>query len=107
MQKYKQLTHKERYQIYALLKEGLNCSEIARNIGYHKSTISREIKRNSQSKTTYHPDNASVETFVRHKNKNKFIKITKLVKKYIHKYIKNDFHKNNKTFNNFYICFYF
>ena len=90
MQKYKQLTHRERYQIYALLKEGLNCSEIARNIGYHKSTITREIRRNSQSKTTYHPDNASIEAFVRHKNKNKFIKITNLVKKYIHKYIKND-----------------
>ena len=46
MKKYKQLTHKERYQIYALLKEGLNCSEIAKNIGYTKCAIfkNREIK---------------------------------------------------------------
>ena len=72
MKKYKQLTHKERYQIYALIKEGLNYTQIARNIGYSKSTISREIRRNSNDKNTYHPDNASIETFVRHKNKAKF-----------------------------------
>ena len=44
MKKYKQLTHKERYQIYALIKEGFNYTQIANNIGYSKSTISREIK---------------------------------------------------------------
>ena len=99
MKKYKQLTYKERYQLYALLKEGLNCSEIAKNIGYHKSTISRELKRNSQNKNRYHPDNASIETFVRHKNKNKFVKITNLVKKYIHKYIKMIGHQSKYQLN--------
>ena len=90
MNKYKQLTYKERYQIYALLKEGLNFTQIARNIGCHKSTISREIKRNSLNNTRYSPDNASIETFTRHRDKPKFIKITKVVKKYIHKYLKKD-----------------
>jgi IS30 family transposase len=65
MKKYKQLTHKERYQIYALIKEGFNYSQIAKNIGVNKSTISREIKRNSKSKNTYHPDSASIEVFAR------------------------------------------
>jgi len=90
MKKYKQLTYKERYQIYALIKEGFNYTQIANNIGYSKSTISREIKRNSINKTSYHPDSASVETFVRHKNKNKYIKIDKTIEKYIRKYLKLD-----------------
>lgn len=89
MKKYKQLTHKERYQIYALLKEGLNYSQIAKNIGFHKSTISRELSRNS-NKENYHPDSASIKTFTRHRNKNKFIKITVNVQKYIHRYLKQD-----------------
>ncbi len=63
MKKYKQLTHKERYQIYALIKEGFNYTQIANNIGCNKSTISREIKRNSGNKNTYHPDSASIEKF--------------------------------------------
>jgi len=90
MKKYKQLTHKERYQIYALIKEGFNYTQIANNIGYSKSTISREIKRNSSNKNTYHPDSASVETFVRHRNKPKFIKIDKTCEKWIRKLLKLD-----------------
>jgi len=90
MKKYKQLTHKERYQIYALIKEGLNYTQIANNIGYNKSTISREIKRNSENKNRYNPDTASIEAFVRHKHKSKFVKINTVVKKHIHKYLKKD-----------------
>ena len=89
MKRYKQLTYKERYQIYALIKEGFNYTQIANNIGYSKSTISREIKRNSVN-NNYHPDSASIETFRRHKNKPKFIKITKIIKKHIHRYLKKD-----------------
>lgn len=44
---YTQLTHEERYQISVLLKAGLNQSEIAMILNRHKSTISREISRNS------------------------------------------------------------
>jgi len=44
---YTQLTQEERYQIYALLKAGLNQTEIAMILNRHKSTISREIRRNT------------------------------------------------------------
>jgi len=44
---YTQLTHEQRYQIYALLKIGHNGTEIAHVLGSHKSTISRELRRNS------------------------------------------------------------
>jgi IS30 family transposase len=43
---YTQLTQEQRYQIYALLKIGHNGTEIASVLGSHKSTISRELRRN-------------------------------------------------------------
>ncbi len=46
MRHYNQLTLEQRYGIYSLLKTGHNQSEIALTIGVHKSTISREVKRN-------------------------------------------------------------
>ena len=45
--KYTQLTQVERYQISALLKAGHNQTEISMILGRHKSTISREIRRNT------------------------------------------------------------
>ncbi|WP_428623634.1 IS30 family transposase [Sedimenticola sp.] len=43
---YTQLTQEERYQIQALMKAGNNQTEIAEILGRHKSTISRELRRN-------------------------------------------------------------
>lgn len=47
MRSYAQLTREQRYQIEALLKAGQSQTEIAALVGVHKSTISRELKRNS------------------------------------------------------------
>jgi IS30 family transposase len=44
---YHHLSREERYQISALLKEGLTQAQIAANLSRNKSTISREITRNS------------------------------------------------------------
>lgn len=44
---YNQITQEERYQIYALLKAGNNQTEIAMILNRHKSTVSREIRRNT------------------------------------------------------------
>ncbi len=44
---YIQITSKERYTIAALKREGFNQSEIARHLGRHRSSVSREITRNS------------------------------------------------------------
>ncbi|HUF81830.1 MAG TPA: IS30 family transposase [Burkholderiales bacterium] len=46
MRDYTQLACEERYQIYSLLKAGHRPSEIARLIKRHKSTVSRELRRN-------------------------------------------------------------
>jgi IS30 family transposase len=56
---YHHLSREERYQISALLKEGLSQSQIALNLGRHKATISREIARNSGLRG-YRPRQASL-----------------------------------------------
>ena len=54
---YKQLTQEQRYQIYVLLKTAHSQSEIADAIDVHRSTISRELTRNS-GKRGYRPQQA-------------------------------------------------
>jgi IS30 family transposase len=44
---YRQITSEERYILATLRKQGFNQSEIARELGRHRCTISRELKRNS------------------------------------------------------------
>lgn len=52
----KHLTEGQRYEISAFLRAGLNKSEIARELGVHKSTITREIQRNGYGNSKeYHP----------------------------------------------------
>ncbi len=46
MKHYSQLTLEQRYIIYSMLKIGLTQLKIAEVIGIHKSTVSRELKRN-------------------------------------------------------------
>lgn len=43
---YAQLAAEQRYQIYALMKAGHRQTKIAAVVGVHKSTISREVRRN-------------------------------------------------------------
>lgn len=57
MHTYSQLTQIQRYQIYALLGIGHQQTEIAGIIGVHKSTVSREVKRNT-GKKGYRPKQA-------------------------------------------------
>ena len=44
---YKHLSQEERYQIYILMSAGNNLQQIAELLCRHKSTISREITRNT------------------------------------------------------------
>lgn len=55
---YHQLTSGERYQLSALRKQGLNQSQIARALGRHRSTICRELQRNSREDGWYRPSTA-------------------------------------------------
>lgn len=49
-QKYSHLSQEQRYKIEALKNAGFSQTKIAEQIGFHKSTISREFKRNSIAK---------------------------------------------------------
>jgi IS30 family transposase len=44
---YHQLTPEERYMLARLRRQGLNQSQIARSLGRHRSTVCREVRRNS------------------------------------------------------------
>src|SRR5215211_6014398 len=57
MRTYHQLTQAQRYQIYALKKTKHSLVEIAAVIGVHKSTVSRELKRN-RGQRGYRPQQA-------------------------------------------------
>ena len=48
---YRQLTQGQRYQIEAGLSAGKSQASIAKQVGVHPSTISREVRRNSSQKT--------------------------------------------------------
>ena len=50
---YKHLTREQRYAIYLGKQKGETLEMIARSIGVHKSTVSREIRRNSTSNGRY------------------------------------------------------
>ena len=65
---YTQLTQEERYQISVLLKAEHDQTEIAMILGRHKSTISREIRRNTGLRG-YRPVQAQRLTDKRRKSK--------------------------------------
>lgn len=67
MTKYRQLTSEERYLISHLRKQGFNQAQIARQTGRHRSTISRELARNSCHITDgfYRPSKAQRRTGAR------------------------------------------
>lgn len=59
--RYHQLTSEERYMISALRKQGHSTPEIANNLGRHRSTIWREINRNSSRWDGHYRPSKAVE----------------------------------------------
>jgi len=55
--KYKNLSQAERYQIYVLMKDGHDQTQITKLLDRHKSTISRVLNRNTDSRG-YRPKQA-------------------------------------------------
>jgi len=58
MRKYRQLTSEERYALSTLRKQGCTQAQIARALGRHRSTIGREVRRNSRKDGGYRPSTA-------------------------------------------------
>ena len=61
---YRRVTHQDRLVIKASLQKGLSRTEIADKLGFHKSTISREINRNIGQRG-YRPKQAQRKAEVR------------------------------------------
>lgn len=60
--KYHQLTSEERYMISAYRLQGQNLSFIAKQLGRHRSTVSRELRRNRCNDNRYRPSKAITRT---------------------------------------------
>lgn len=96
MMAYKQLDYLTRCKIFGLWRGGLNQTEIAAEIGVHKSTISREFKRNLTYVHTalgswqYKPDYAQGSAETRRKEKPKRIKFTKEVEQFVREKLKEE-----------------
>ena len=73
MKQYSRMTYAVRCQISALMQAKLSVPQIAKQLGYHKSSIYREIKRNTTLKPRswsikeYHPLRAQGEMIERKK----------------------------------------
>ena len=63
---YRHLAHAERCQIYALKKSGLSNSQVAIQLDRARSTIGREVKRNS-GRRGYRHQQAQKRTYERRK----------------------------------------
>lgn len=93
---FKQLDYRKRCQILGLWKAGYNQSQIAKEVGVHKSTISREFKRNitfvrtAMGSWQYKPDYAQFYADERHKFKNKKIKFTSEVQAFVREKLLED-----------------
>ena len=86
---YKQLTYEQRVEIYALLKSGLNQTKIAKLIGVSKSTVSREIKRNTGLKG-YRPKQANQQAIDRRQTADKHVRFTDEIKAKVTQDLKQD-----------------
>lgn len=58
MKKYSRVSYETRCQIDAFLQAKFSIPEIAKRLGYHKSTVYRELKRNLNYSGTYTPKSA-------------------------------------------------
>lgn len=87
--KYKQLTYEERVKIYAYIQLGILIAKIANLIGVHKSTIYRELKRNTGLRG-YRPKQAQQKADLRRENAPKNIRFTETVKERVNFYLEQD-----------------
>lgn len=86
------LTLSQRYEISILNEQKLPKSIIADRIGKNKSTIYRELKRNSDERSgQYKADLAEKKCKLRHSIKNKNITFTKEIEDFVRAYLEQDY----------------
>jgi IS30 family transposase len=86
---YKQLTYEQRIEIHALLKAGFNQAKIATMIGVNRSTLCREIQRNTGQRG-YRPIQANQRALARRGSAAKAVRFTDELKKEVTERLKLD-----------------
>lgn len=82
--KKKHITESQRYEISAYLKTGKTKIEIATLIGVHRSSVTRELKRNRDKRSgSYNPDLAQRKLELRMKNRTHSIRFTDIQKELV------------------------
>ena len=70
---HKHFNREDRIALGALKRAGLSQSEIGRQLGFHRSTIGRELKRNQKPRGGYHALNADIQSVARrHQSKQRY-----------------------------------
>jgi len=73
---YSQLTFEERYLIQHCHQNGESKTQIAHKLGRHRSTITRELRRNACEAGSYQADKASQQAQKRARNRGRTSKVT-------------------------------
>ena len=86
----KHLTKEQRYEIQSLFKRGVSRTEIAKELGVHKSTIGREVKRNCTKRGKYQAERANTYAQERKERFAKQRKFTKQVEIRVRNYLEQE-----------------
>ena len=87
---YKQLTLERRYEIKAYIQAGFSKATIAYKLGVHKSTITREISRNS-TRNGYFAKAAHIQSLTRKKQASKHKRFTSDIQSIVERLLQLDF----------------
>lgn len=82
MREYKQLCYEERVKIAQLLQSETPKSQIAKQLGRHPATISREILRNKTLQGSYWPDSAQ-RSYIKKRQKVRFLDTDKALRAFV------------------------
>jgi transposase, IS30 family len=70
---HRHFNREDRIALGALKRAGLTQAEIGKQLGFHRSTISRELKRNPKPRGGYHALNADIQAVTRrHQSKHQY-----------------------------------
>jgi len=93
-QKYKRLDLTQRYQIDLMRKSGHTMQEIADKIGVHKSSVSRELRRNTPQRgkhaKIYDPARAQIKTIQRKESNRRKSRFSERMKTYMREKMRED-----------------
>jgi IS30 family transposase len=88
--KYSQLTDEERIEMYAMKQAGKSSQQIAAALGRHRSTIYREVRRNTGQRG-YRPKQAHQQALQRRHQAGQAVKMTRETMSYIAEKIRWDY----------------